>query len=157
MTPHGLHDGANAPQMSSAVSRMPEWFDLDVRCAAESTMSVLITAPPSIADAIAGLIHRRSQRSSTPMVTVECGTVVPHLEAQIRGSLKAPGTVFLRNIDALTPAMQTCVRQCLATRAARVISSSSGSLTSAVHEGRFDEMLFYQLNHIHITSPVASL
>lgn len=135
-------------------------------------------------EVIADAIHRHSRRAGGPFIKVNCGALPDslleselfgHEEGAFTGAIKKRkgrfeladgGTIFLDEINALTPAMQIKLLRVLQqftfervggektiTTDARVIAATNKELTSKIKEGTFREDLFYRLNVIHLHVP----
>jgi DNA-binding NtrC family response regulator len=161
-------------------------FERELACAARCDTPVLITCVDDAEDrAVAEAIHRRSSRAIAPFVTIDCGRrSEAALESQlfgcgdaagvdaIRGGLELAhgGTVFLANIDELSPRLQAAMFEFLGSgeirRAGesfvhrkvdvRVIASDASRLT-ARSGFTLNEDLFYRLNVIHLVAPMHRL
>jgi DNA-binding NtrC family response regulator len=184
-----MEDPMNAPELVSPHSPPrpesgrgsrktgPDEFDL-VR-AARVDSSILFTGATGAADAerIARHIHGLSGWRWGQFVVVDCGwpdslleqlfeILRPHPEAVIAAEPQArllqAGTIFLRDIGKLLPALQVRLADALAGASApggqtrsrwRVMASTSESLLRRVAEGTFDDRLFYRLNMLHLVLP----
>ena len=122
---------------------------------------MLISRKREKTSAIARLVHGRKCPRSV-FIVVDCGhdeaRVAQRLMTGFLGSPSRGRTVFLEDVDLLTPPMQALVASQFACSAARddanarvqVIASTSVSLLGRTNDGTFDEQLFYRLNTIHI-------
>jgi DNA-binding NtrC family response regulator len=133
-------------------------FEADLQCALTNTSPVLITAPAQLAEEVATRIHHYGPNRRGAFLTIDCGKTNRPEQLEIVFESAAPrGTVFLRDIDRLAPALQTLLFFRMAPLGVRVIAATSESLLHAAAKGTFDERLFYRLNQIHlIASPVGS-
>lgn len=128
-------------------------FEADLQCALTNTSPVLITAPAEVAVAVAARIHRNSLNRRGAFLTVDCGrTHLPEQLDVVFDTAAPRGTVFLRDVDRLAPALQALLYFRIAPLGVRVIAATSVSLLCAASEGAFDERLFYRLNQIHLVA-----
>jgi DNA-binding NtrC family response regulator len=153
----------------------PDEFDL-VR-AARVDSSILLTGGTGAAEAegIARQIHGLSGWRWGQFLVVDCAwpdslleqrlfkILRPHPEAVIAGEplprLLQAGTIFLREIGKLQPAVQVRLADALANASGsggqmrsrwRVMASTSEPLLERIAEGTFDDRLFYRLNMLHL-------
>ncbi len=132
-------------------------------------------------DYLAEAIHACSVRRAEPFVHVDCATIPADLfESELFGyekgtftdavarrlgrlELARGGSVYLDNIDTLSPALQAKLLRVLQDRqftrlgghqniafSARVISSSSGDLDAMLVSGEFRRDLFYRINVVTV-------
>jgi DNA-binding NtrC family response regulator len=128
-------------------------FEADLHCAMTNTSPVLITAPADVATAVARRIHRNSLNRGGAFLTLDCGKTQRPEQLEALFDTAAPrGTVFLRDVDRLTPALQTLLYFRIAPLGVRIIAATSVSLLCASAQGAFDERLFYRLNQIHLVA-----
>jgi DNA-binding NtrC family response regulator len=130
-------------------------FEADVQCALTNTAPVLITAPTDLAATIARRIHRNSLNRRGAFLMLDCGRL--NLPEQLDAAFEsaAPsGTVFLRDVDRLAPALQAHLFSRIVPLGMRVMAATSVSLLVASAHGKFDERLFYRLNQIHLVAPL---
>jgi DNA-binding NtrC family response regulator len=151
--------------------------DVDLSHAVQSDACVLFTGDRETTEALARRLHALSGWRYGPFVAVDCAQpdAEPRLlqllgvensqspEGPTRPTLAQSGTVFLREVGTLEPALQKRLSERLATLKTypgasprlrrRVISSSSIPLELRVREGTFDARLFYRLNVIHMVIP----
>jgi len=128
-------------------------FEADVQCAMTNTSPVLITAPADVAAAIARRIHRNGPNRRGAFLTIDCGRT--HSPEQLRAAFEAAepsGSVFLRDVDRLTPDLQSTLYSRIVPLGVRVLAGTSVSLLCAAAEGTFNEGLFYRLNQIHLVA-----
>lgn len=126
-------------------------FEADLQCALASTTPVLITGPAELAARVAERIHHDGLYRRNVFLTVDCGaTCRPEQLDTVFESAAPRGTIFLRDVDRLAPALQTLLFFRLAPYGVRVIAATSVSLLRAAATGAFDERLFYRLNQIHL-------
>jgi DNA-binding NtrC family response regulator len=126
-------------------------FEADLQCALGNTSPVLITAPADVASAVATRIHRNGLNRKGAFLTVDCARTQHPEQLEVVFETAAPrGTVFLRDVDRLAPALQSMLYVRIAPLGVRVIAATSVSLLCASAQGTFDERLFYRLNQIHL-------
>lgn len=129
-------------------------FEADVKCAFTTTSPVLITAPADVAAALASRIHRHSVNRTATFLTLDCARTSAAEQLQMAFDTAAPGgTLFLRDVDRLSPALQSHLSGRIIPLGVRVMAATSSSLLRAVNDGGFDERLFYRLNLIHLVAP----
>jgi len=152
----GRTDERNGFTQNPPTTAIGPEFEADLQCAVSSTSPVLITAPAKLAEELATRIHRNGVNRRGPFLTVDCGRVQRPEQLEVAFQTAAPrGTIFLRDVDRLAPAIQTLLYVRIAPLSVRVIAATSVSLLCAAASGTFDESLFYRLNQIHlIASPV---
>jgi DNA-binding NtrC family response regulator len=138
-----------------------EHLAYEVICAAQAGTSVLISGERDAVTVIARRVHDLKPVRAA-FVVVDCGQDEAFLSHRVAEALSArPSggrTLFLRDVDRLTPRLQSLVASHLGRDAARagpgaavqVIASTSVALLKRVSDGTFDEGLFYRLNTIHI-------
>ena len=152
---------------------------------AESESTVLITGPTgSGKELVARTIHQKSRRSRAPFVDVNCSAIPDTLiEAELFGyqrgtfsgavetrcglfEVASSGTLFLDEVDALTPPAQAKLLRVLQERKVRrvgarenipvdvrIISATNRDLKRAVGEGIFRADLMYRLNVVPVRAP----
>lgn len=114
---------------------------------------------------IAQSIHRHSIHCQAPFIAVRCTDRLP-LDVEIgpigngcniRGALERAdgGTLFLQELDSLTPELQGRLMDFLANgpRNVRIISATTTRLLDKVNNGGFRSDLYYLLNQILIQVP----
>jgi two-component system, NtrC family, response regulator AtoC len=135
-------------------------------------------------EVIADAIHRHSHRASAPFIKVNCGALPDslleselfgHEEGAFTGAVKKRkgrfeladgGTIFLDEINALTPPMQIKLLRVLQQFTfervggektiktdARVIAATNKDLKAKIRDNSFREDLYYRLNIIHLNVP----
>jgi DNA-binding NtrC family response regulator len=158
----------------------------ELACAARSDMPVLITGA-DVQDnrAVAEVIHRRSRRAGAPFLAIDCAnTSESMLESTLFGCASGGvegvacatlgclerahcGTVFIGNIDAMSPRLQGRLMQFLQNGEVRrvgdlpvhrkidvrVMTSTECSLFGQTERMSFREDLFYRLNVMHLVLP----
>lgn len=169
-------------QFICSSSAMRKIFDL-AKQIAPAPASVMITGESGTGKgAIAEMIHLLSDRKDKPFIRANCA-IVPEsvLEAELFGSdiesRKMPahkgkfeaadgGTLYLEEIDRLTPSLQMKILDVLNEGTStvlgknkvhlvdvRLIVSSNIDLFELVQSGKFRKDLYYRLNIISITVP----
>ena len=132
-------------------------LEADMQCAMTNSSPVLITAPADVAVTLASRIHRNGLNRKGAFLTIDCGRT--HQAEQIEVAFDAAGpkgTVFLRDVDRLSPALQRHLSHHILPLGVRVIAATSVSLLRESILGTFDEQLFYRLNQIHLVAAPAS-
>jgi len=156
-----------------------------IRQVADTRSTVLVTGESGTGkELVARALHAHSSRIGSPFVTVNCGALPESLlESELFGYMKGAftgavankqglfeaangGTIFLDEISATTPALQTKLLRVLQEREfkrvggtadikvdVRVIAASNRDLAQEVARGAFREDLFYRLNVIPIHLP----
>lgn len=154
----------------------------EVEFAARLTAHVMIAGEYGVGKKrLAKLLHRRSLRCQAPFVRVKCADLPDtQLDARLFGDRDHftragvferadGGTIFLEDIDVLSPALQARLMQFLASgdvqpvgiRAAtgrvnvRIVSSTTIPLLEALTAGGFREDLYYRLNTVYL--PISPL
>jgi DNA-binding NtrC family response regulator len=169
--------GATLIGSSAATGELRE----EVECAARLTVHVMIAGEYGVGKKrLARLLHRRSLRCRAPFVTVRCADLPDtQLDARLFGDRDNftragafdradGGTIFLEDIDVLSPALQARLTQFLATgdiqpvgvdarrRAnVRIISSTTIPLLGTLAAGGFRDDLYYLLNTVYL--PISPL
>ncbi len=148
---------------------------LDVQCAAEADVTVLITGRHRLTTQVARWIHQNGPRRKGPLLVVDCNratcppSIVPGL--QLAGDASSPdaggsldgAVLLLQEVGAMAPdKLAELLRTVEATRlekepgpgphrpGVRIIATSSTDLASDVAKGTFPEECFYCLNAIHL-------
>lgn len=144
---------------------------LDVQCAAEADVTVLITGRQRVTTQVARWIHQNGPRRKGPLFVVDCTRakcppeIVPGL--QLASDASTPGAsgsldgavLLLQEVGAMAPdTLAELLRNVEATRlekkpgpsGVRIIATSSTDLASDVAKGTFPEECFYCLNAIHL-------
>jgi len=135
-------------------------------------------------EVVARAIHYSGPRKEHPFVPINCGALPDHLfENEVFGHTKGAftdaigeqkgliqeaegGTVFLDEIDALSPASQIKLLRFLQDREyralgsaktlkanVRILSATNQDLKGLVQEGRFREDLYYRVNTLSLVLP----
>jgi DNA-binding NtrC family response regulator len=167
-----------SPQIIAASQQMKDILDLAVK-AAGSDITVLIEGEHGAGKRLfARFVHTRSGRYNSDFITVECSNVSEaSLESEIFGDADHPdraeslslangGTLFMRDIDRLPPALQLRLLKFLSEGTylpsgssmlkksnARVIASTTKNLKKRVTAGDFREDLYYRLNVMPVYIP----
>jgi len=155
------------------------------RLVATSRASVLLVGETGTGkEVIARNIHRLSPREDGPYVRVNCGALSESLlESELFGHIKGAftgavdnktgrfeaahgGTIFLDEINSMTPKLQVKLLRVLQEREfervgesrtirvdTRVIGATNGFLEDAIEAGNFREDLYYRLNVVPIYLP----
>jgi hypothetical protein len=138
-------------------------LDFEIQIAAQSSVPVLITAPPEQALAVARDIGARG-RSGNALPVLICDPaggddVIAAVKEEGPETLPADavGILVVREVHALTETEQAELMTLLDDRQVRrsgrnrrIVATSSVSLFDRVVQGTFDARLFYRLNTIHI-------
>lgn len=135
-------------------------------------------------EVIADALYRHSNRENGPFIKINCGALPDSLlESELFGheagaftgaikqrrgrfELADKGTIFLDEVNALTPSMQIKLLRVLQqftfervggektiSTDTRVIAATNKDLTSMIQDGSFREDLYYRLNVIHLQVP----
>ncbi len=138
------------------------------RMVANADPAVLLTGESGTGkELLARAIHTFSPRHDAPFVAIDCGMLVPENGAErLAAALRAAdgGTIFLRNVDALSEELQQQLAESVpphegdsgsASRraAARFIVTSERRLDELVAAQQFSEGLFDRLNGLHLDLP----
>ncbi len=117
-------------------------LEADIHCGVVSDGGVLIVGPSTEAEAVAAEIHRLGRRSRDPMTVVDCGD--PDC-LEMLANEQAGGTLWLRDVDQLSPLLQLKLLTGISDRHWRVIASSRECPI-----GTLEPRLFYLLNMVSI-------
>ena len=105
---------------------------------------------------VVATIHDQSDCRDQPLIAIDCGTVAD-AELDERLAEAADGTIALRHVDRLAPALQTRVAQRLASdrtrgtpprAGARVLATTEHDLGEGARSGRFGRELFDEISVI---------
>lgn len=124
---------------------LPNWnqeLEADIHCAAASDCGVLIIGPSAEAEAVTTQIHRLGRRSHEPLTVIDCGD--PDCLRMLANE-RAGGTLWLRDVDLLSPLLQSKLLARIPDRHWRVIASSRVCPMSSL-----EPRLFYLLNMVSI-------
>jgi len=168
---------ATTPQMRALLIKIDRLAYTDI--------SVLITGETGTGKTkIARLIHEHSRRSGKPFVSINCASVPEQLlESELFGHVRGSftgatdsrvglfeeadqGTIFLDEIDTLSPAMQAKLLSVLQDRQlrqvgsnkpktvdVRVISASNQDLGDLIDRGHFRSDLYFRINGVRLQLP----
>ena len=149
----------------------------DITLASRAPVRVLIAGEYGVGKKrLATLIHRQSIRSRAPFVSIRCAEFETDLEPRLfgyrystAGALERAdgGTVFLEDIDALSPAALARLKQFVATGNiqpvgtksvyrrpnVRVVCATRASLAEQLATGAFCQELYYLLNTLYLPIP----
>ncbi len=172
------------PEIVGSSPAMREVYRL-TRMAAPTSASVLLIGETGTGkEVIAKALHKRSQRSTGPYIRVNCGALHENLlESELFGHVKGAftgaienktgrfeaahgGTIFLDEINSMTPKLQVKLLRVLQEREfervgdsktirvdVRVVAATNESLEDEIEAGRFREDLYYRLNVVPIPLP----
>jgi hypothetical protein len=137
-----------------------EDLDLEVLGRAAADVCILFTSTSS-ARGLAQQMHCFGGGRHLPFRMLDCTGPSLLLEEQLADALgpQGSGTVFLEDVDRLSPDLQNRLLDLLDTTddghltRARVMASTSEPLFQRTLEGSFNERLFYRLNTIHVIVP----
>jgi len=126
-------------------------LEADLQCAVSTTSPVLISAAPDMMDTIAARIHRQGPNRKAPFLIIDCARTHHPEQLEVAFSAAEPrGTVFLRDVERLSPVLQAQLYFRIVPLGVRVIAGTGINLLDAAAVGAFDERLFYRLNQIHL-------
>lgn len=121
--------------------------------------AVFITGEPGTGkELLAKSIHRASARRESRFVSIDCGGLdgaSPAGEAELNAALDdaSGGTLFLRNVDDLAPAIQARLARRLPSADVRVLAASDRRPDELAGEGKFSRELLDRLSAVHIDLP----
>lgn len=177
-------DSVSYDEIIGSSPQMKEIFKLIGR-AAPTDVTVLIEGESGTGkEIIADTIQKYSKRSSAPYVKINCAAIPETLlESELFGyekgaftdatsqkvgrfELADKGTIFLDEINNMSPSLQTKLLRFLQHRTfervggkqtlsvdVRIIAATNKKIEEEVIKGNFREDLFYRLNIIHIKIP----
>lgn len=167
-----------SPEIVAASQQMKDILDLATK-AAGSDITVLIEGEHGSGKRLfARFVHNRGDRYNRDFISVECSNASEtNLEAEIFGDADHPdrseslslangGTLFLRDVDRLSPTLQLRLLKFLSEGTylpsgsstlkksnARIIASTNKNLKKKVATGDFREDLYYRLNVMPVYIP----
>ena len=182
--PVSLHTPEHPASLIGQAPVMKQLFDILSRVA-DSESTVLITgATGSGKELVARNIHEQSRRAHAPFVDINCAAIPDTLiEAELFGyqrgtfsgahetrrglfEVASSGTLFLDEVDALSPSAQVKLLRVLQERYVRrvgarentpvdvrIISATNRDLKKAVAQGTFREDLLYRLRVVPVHVP----
>lgn len=123
--------------------------------AAASGVAVLFSGPAGVGkEVLARALHRHGTRRDEPFVHVGCTALTAD---EVAGRLAAAaGTLFLDEVDALTPEAQTALAAALPGATARIVAASRRDLARLATNGAFSDDLACRLGTLHIAVPPLS-
>lgn len=168
---------ANSPVMRGVLLRADR--------IASTELSILITGETGTGKSLlARYIHDRSARADMPLISLNCASLPEQLlESELFGHVKGSftgasetrkglfeeadkGTIFLDEIDTLSPAIQAKLLSVLQDRQIRrlganqfrqidirVIAAANREISTLIDNGEFRADLFYRVNGYHINLP----
>jgi two-component system nitrogen regulation response regulator GlnG len=137
----------------------------DIQAAAHSDARVVIAGGTGAdREALAHIIHRRSTRRLAPLTILSAtGTDENTLATRMFHAFSRPnGTVFLDNVDELTPQLQELLYTFIEAGVVgsgqvldvRVITGTQSNLLQRVLSGAFRDDLYYRLNTLLVALPL---
>jgi PAS domain S-box-containing protein len=127
---------------------------------AQGAEPVMITGEAGAGkEAVARAIHELGARCERPFMTVNCAALGRRsLDSELfaaPGGGGAGGTIFLDEVDRLSPASQRAVLDRLMDEVVgpRLIASTARDIEAAVERGAFDRELFFRLNAFPVYVP----
>ena len=131
---------------------------------AGSDVAVLVTGEDGTGKEMLGrAIHRASRRRDRPLVTIDCGSLLPeHGQAELGDALERArgGSLLAVDIDEMQPQLQGKLSETLAeapqTHDVRLIATSARRPDDLLGEGRFTRELLDRLGATQIEMPPLS-
>src|SRR6516162_9791465 len=157
------------PQSLVGFSTAMREIEQEILCASRSSAKVLITGESGVGkEVVARLIHQRSERASSPLVTINCAGVPDTLlESELFGHMRGAftdayrdkrgwldqahgGTIFMDEVGEIQRVGSDRVNSKVDVR---VIAATNRDLMSRIADKSFREDLYYRLNVIHLAIP----
>jgi DNA-binding NtrC family response regulator len=156
-----------AAGLVGASTLIKELHALVSRVSASHQPALIDGEPGTGNESVARAIHAQGPRGGQPFVLVECAGLVHEArdarQMDMRSSLRKArgGTLFLKDVDALTPEAQgQLLGMLVATNApdptenqVRVISATNCDLAARVRQGLFRSDLFFRLDVLRVRIP----
>ena len=121
--------------------------------AAASGVAVLFSGLAGVGkEVLARALHRHSPHRDGPFVHVGCTALVPE-DLPSRLAAATAGTLFLDEVDALTPESQAALAAALSGTTARLVAASRRDLARLASTGGFSDDLACRLGTLHIAVP----
>jgi two-component system, NtrC family, response regulator GlrR len=155
----GFSDAGTDDWRAEFATRSPLLEDRLARAhmVAGTEAAILVTGEPGTGkDLLARAIHRASGRRDGGFVGVDCGGLDPaHGEQELVAALEQArgGSICLRNLDELAPALQGSLPGLLAERDVRVIATSDRRSDEPGGDERAIEELVDRLGAVHVELP----
>jgi DNA-binding NtrC family response regulator len=160
MTPGYQEDQMLDCESVPGLPSVPVTLGEDIRCAARSDVTVLISGAPDQCREIACAIDRQSSTPRGSVEVIDCrqrGAFTRALSLAPRWPAERTSILLLQEVHALSRNEQTEIDSRLAeiktfarNAGIRIVASSSAPLFERVQNGAFDARLFYRLNVIHM-------
>lgn len=169
---HGVLPGntlvSDAPHFIYGVSPAMRSLERVIADIAATDIPVLLSGESGTGkEVVAVEFHQRSRRKQDPFFKCSCGSVTAeqltsHLSALQDGNeAVGRGTIFLDEINQLSPLNQSCLLQLLPdgdglsqhSVRMRIISATTRNLEEEMREGRFRQELYYRINGVCLRLP----
>jgi two-component system nitrogen regulation response regulator GlnG len=123
--------------------------------AAASGVAVLFSGPAGVGkEVLARALHRHGARRDEPFVHIGCTALAAD---EVAGRITATaGTLFLDEVDALSPEAQKTLAAALPGASARIVAASRRDLARLAANGAFSDDLAHRLGTLHIAVPPLS-